>query len=288
MASWQYQMVDNSQLTTISDLTPHSIYTIRVQALTSVGPGPLSTPVQIKTQQGVPSQPEMLTAVDIGETKVTLQWNKPTHSAENILSYELYWNDTYAQEKHHRRIPVTENYTLTGLYPNTLYYVWLAARSQRGEGATTIPHPVRTKQYARSKRRGTRRCNRGSSWHDSSKRAAGNTNFYPRAQGLELSVSTEASNVSGIFCTTVHPFRPEFQEDITSRLSSPGVISQIDVSRIAGKRRRAIPASDPLVPINDPEFISRRTMAVQIARGPMERAIYAREGESESTGPWPS
>ncbi|XP_072749462.1 tyrosine-protein phosphatase Lar isoform X5 [Anoplolepis gracilipes] len=147
MASWQYQMVDNSQLTTISELTPHTIYTIRVQALTSVGPGPLSLPVQIKTQQGVPSQPEMLTAVEIGETKVMLQWSKPAHSAENILSYELYWNDTYAKEKHHRRIPVTENYTLTGLYPNTLYYVWLAARSQRGEGATTIPYPVRTKQY---------------------------------------------------------------------------------------------------------------------------------------------
>ncbi|XP_029170273.1 tyrosine-protein phosphatase Lar isoform X8 [Nylanderia fulva] len=147
MASWQYQMVDNSQLTTISELTPHTIYTIRVQALTSVGPGPLSLPVQIKTQQGVPSQPEMLTAVEIGETTVTLQWSKPAHSAENILSYELYWNDTYAKEKHHRRIPVTENYTLSGLYPNTLYYVWLAARSQRGEGATTIPYPVRTKQY---------------------------------------------------------------------------------------------------------------------------------------------
>ena len=97
MASWQYQMVDNSELTTISDLTPHTIYTIRVQALTSVGPGPLSLPVQIKTQQGVPSQPEMLTAIDIGETKVTLQWSKPAHSAENIVSYELYWNDTYAQ-----------------------------------------------------------------------------------------------------------------------------------------------------------------------------------------------
>lgn len=53
------------------------------------------------------------------------------------------------QEKHHRRIAVTENYTLTGLYPNTLYYVWLAARSQRGEGATTIPYPVRTKQYGK-------------------------------------------------------------------------------------------------------------------------------------------
>lgn len=108
MASWQYQMVDNSQLTTISELTPHTIYTIRVQALTSVGPGPLSLPVQIKTQQGVPSQPEMLTAVDIGETKVTLQWGKPTHSAENILSYELYWNDTYAKVSDYKFIIQTK------------------------------------------------------------------------------------------------------------------------------------------------------------------------------------
>lgn len=145
MAQWDSQVVDNNQLTTISELTPHTIYTIRVQAMTSVGPGPLSPPVHVKTQQGeivwieavasiehffagVPSQPSNLMASDIGESAVTLQWNKPTHSGESIASYELYWNDTYAKEKHHRRIPVTESYTLTGLYPNTLYYVWLAAR----------------------------------------------------------------------------------------------------------------------------------------------------------------
>jgi hypothetical protein len=52
MASWESQMVDNNQLTTISELTPHVIYTIRVQAFTSVGPGPLSLPVLVKTQQG--------------------------------------------------------------------------------------------------------------------------------------------------------------------------------------------------------------------------------------------
>ena len=97
MSNWQFQTVDNNQLTTISELTAHVIYTIRVQALTSVGPGPLSAPVQIKTQQGVPSQPEMLSAADITETTVTLKWEKPAHSAENILSYELYWNDTYSQ-----------------------------------------------------------------------------------------------------------------------------------------------------------------------------------------------
>lgn len=51
-ASWESQMVDNSELTTISELTPHAIYTIRVQAFTSMGAGPMSNPVQVKTQQG--------------------------------------------------------------------------------------------------------------------------------------------------------------------------------------------------------------------------------------------
>ena len=49
-----------------------------------------------------------------------------------------------------RRIPNLESYTLGGLYPDTLYYIWLAARSQRGEGATTPPIPVRTKQYGKN------------------------------------------------------------------------------------------------------------------------------------------
>lgn len=51
-ASWHSQMVDNSELTTISELTPLAIYTIRVQAFTSMGAGPMSNPVQVKTQQG--------------------------------------------------------------------------------------------------------------------------------------------------------------------------------------------------------------------------------------------
>ncbi|XP_075978547.1 tyrosine-protein phosphatase Lar isoform X7 [Anticarsia gemmatalis] len=147
LQSWHSQMMDNSHLTTISELTPHTVYTIRVQAFTSVGPGPISAPVQVKTQQGVPSQPSNLVAVEAGETSVTLSWRRPAHAGDNIVSYELYWNDTYAKEHHRKRIQITETYTLNGLYPNTLYYIWLAARSQRGEGATTPPIAVRTKQY---------------------------------------------------------------------------------------------------------------------------------------------
>lgn len=48
-----------------------------------------------------------------------------------------------------RRIAYTETYRLDDLYPDILYYIWLAARSQRGEGATTPPIPVRTKQHGK-------------------------------------------------------------------------------------------------------------------------------------------
>ena len=95
LSQWESQFVDNNKLTTISDLTPHTIYTIRVEAYTSIGPGPLSSPVQVKTQQGVPSQPSSLLAVEVGSTNIKLRWEQPDHSGENIISYELYWNDTY-------------------------------------------------------------------------------------------------------------------------------------------------------------------------------------------------
>jgi hypothetical protein len=45
----------------------------------------------------VPSQPSNLRTNEVGETSVTLQWSRPAHAGENIVSYELYWNDTYAK-----------------------------------------------------------------------------------------------------------------------------------------------------------------------------------------------
>ena len=50
LSQWESQFVDNNKLTTISDLTPHTIYTIRVEAYTSIGPGPLSNPVKVRME----------------------------------------------------------------------------------------------------------------------------------------------------------------------------------------------------------------------------------------------
>ena len=47
-----------------------------------------------------------------------------------------------------RTIPEGEGYVLEDLRPNTVYNLWLAAKSQRGEGASTAPISVRTDQHS--------------------------------------------------------------------------------------------------------------------------------------------
>lgn len=75
---------------------------------------------------------------------IHMQMNSIISTLKKYSILELLLNNIFP-----RRIPNVETYTLSGLYPDTLYYIWLAARSQRGEGATTPPIPVRTKQYGK-------------------------------------------------------------------------------------------------------------------------------------------
>ena len=49
---WTLHKVNNNQLTTIRNLLTNRTYTIVVQAFSSVGNGPLSEPISVKTQQG--------------------------------------------------------------------------------------------------------------------------------------------------------------------------------------------------------------------------------------------
>ena len=79
-----------------------------------------------------------------------LNWHKPAHSREAITGYEIYWNDTFSNQEYHRSIPTVESFTLGELYPDTLYFVWVAGKSLRGEGAATPPIPVRTEQYGKN------------------------------------------------------------------------------------------------------------------------------------------
>ncbi|XP_065508462.1 receptor-type tyrosine-protein phosphatase S isoform X6 [Caloenas nicobarica] len=144
VSNWQKHNVDDSLLTTVGSLLEDETYTVRVLAFTSVGDGPLSDPIQVKTQQGVPGQPMNFRAEAKTETSIMLSWSPPRQ--EIIVKYEL----LYKEGDHGREVPKnfdpTTSFTVEGLKPNTEYVFRLAARSALGLGAFTPEVRERTLQ----------------------------------------------------------------------------------------------------------------------------------------------
>jgi len=57
---WTVHPVDNSQLTTVTNLLTNRTYTMKVLAFTDVGDGPLSDPLPVTTSQGGSTNPTSL------------------------------------------------------------------------------------------------------------------------------------------------------------------------------------------------------------------------------------
>uniref|UniRef100_A0A452TWP1 protein-tyrosine-phosphatase n=1 Tax=Ursus maritimus TaxID=29073 RepID=A0A452TWP1_URSMA len=91
VGNWQKHNVDDSLLTTVGSLLEDETYTVRVLAFTSVGDGPLSDPIQVKTQQGVPGQPMNFRAEAKSETSIGLSWSPPRQ--DSIIKYELLFRE---------------------------------------------------------------------------------------------------------------------------------------------------------------------------------------------------
>ncbi|XP_071498430.1 receptor-type tyrosine-protein phosphatase delta-like, partial [Diadema antillarum] len=145
--SWFSVSVDASRLlTTISDLVTMQIYSVSVSAFTVVGEGPASSPIQVKTQQGVPSQPEQFRGEAISAFQIQLSWIMRDMETR-IIRYELYYNVSSSDEgpMHKTISPMTE-YVLDDLRPNTLYHIRLAARSETGEGASSPVISIMTEE----------------------------------------------------------------------------------------------------------------------------------------------
>ncbi|XP_074601531.1 tyrosine-protein phosphatase Lar isoform X2 [Brevipalpus obovatus] len=149
ISSWQYIEVDDSTLTTVNQLTVDVIYAVRVAAITeSRGEGPLSAPVQVRTKEGVPNQPQNLQVRALGPHSIELKWKKPT-SGSSISGYNVYINDTFQNTIYHitAAADIETRLITEKIYPDTLYFVSIAALSNAGEGAPTPPVPVRTEPF---------------------------------------------------------------------------------------------------------------------------------------------
>ncbi|XP_074834404.1 receptor-type tyrosine-protein phosphatase S isoform X5 [Carettochelys insculpta] len=135
VSNWQKHNVDDSLLTTVGSLLEDETYTVRVLAFTSVGDGPLSDPIQIKTQQGVPGQPMNFQAEAKTETSIRLSWSPPRQ--ETIVKYELDYREGDHGKPILKTFDPTTSFTVEGLKPNTEYVFRLAASSALGLGAYT-------------------------------------------------------------------------------------------------------------------------------------------------------
>nr|XP_046248903.1 protein tyrosine phosphatase receptor type Fa isoform X9 [Scatophagus argus] len=149
LSAWQKHNTDDSQLTTISGLTTDITYSLRVLGFTSVGDGPPSDVLQIKTQQGVPAQPSGFEAEAELDSRIMLSWLWPVQ--DPIISFELlYWEANNPTDKHHATFDPAGSYAVDGLKPDTLYMFSLAARSDMGLGVFTQPTEARTAQSSPS------------------------------------------------------------------------------------------------------------------------------------------
>ncbi|XP_053248717.1 receptor-type tyrosine-protein phosphatase F isoform X16 [Podarcis raffonei] len=144
LSKWQKHNTDDHHLTTVGSLINGATYSIRVLAFTSVGDGPPSDAIQIKAQQGVPSQPADFQAEAESDTRIMLTWQPAPQ--ERVTKYELvYWEETDGIQ-HKVDFDQTSSYALEGLKPDTLYKFQLAARSELGLGVYTPVLEARTAQ----------------------------------------------------------------------------------------------------------------------------------------------
>ncbi|XP_044225397.1 receptor-type tyrosine-protein phosphatase F isoform X5 [Thunnus albacares] len=144
LSAWQKHNTDDSSLTTISSLTPDITYSLRVLGFTSVGDGPPSDILQVKTQQGVPAQPSSFEAEAELDTRIVLTWLWPVQ--DPITKYELQYWEAGSDNKIHVTFNPAGSYAVDGLKPDTSYRFSLAARSEMGLGVYTQPIEARTAQ----------------------------------------------------------------------------------------------------------------------------------------------
>ncbi|XP_029308832.1 receptor-type tyrosine-protein phosphatase F isoform X8 [Cottoperca gobio] len=144
LSAWQKHNTDDSSLTTISGLTPDITYSLRVLGFTSVGDGPPSDVLQVKTQQGVPAQPSSFEAEAELDSRIMLTWLWPVQ--DPIIKYELQYWESDSENKIHVTFNPAGSYAVEGLKPDKSYRFSLAARSEMGLGVYTQPIEARTVQ----------------------------------------------------------------------------------------------------------------------------------------------
>ncbi|XP_064174211.1 tyrosine-protein kinase Mer [Anguilla rostrata] len=122
----------------IADLRAMTWYSMSVSCSNEIGPSPYSTWVQANTTEGVPSVPPHNLTVQLNESVLVVRWDAPPVEKVNgiLQGYDV----IISRGKHVSTIRSDTNAAyITVQEFNATYAVQVAARTQKGRGALSLP-----------------------------------------------------------------------------------------------------------------------------------------------------
>ena len=140
---WRQAYQGPDRGTDLRDLTPATLYHLRVCAVNSAGLSPFSSTVSMMTPSTHPSAPFNLTLISSTSSSLVFKWKKPAENGEKILHYNVEWS---GQDKEVRSEQVyRRKLNLENLKPDNNYTVKVQAVNSRGKGPFSQPLRLSTK-----------------------------------------------------------------------------------------------------------------------------------------------
>ncbi|KAL5278678.1 PTPRD family protein [Megaselia abdita] len=137
----------------LDELKRWTEYKIWVLAGTSVGDGPRSHPILVKTHEDVPGDPQDVIATPLNSTSIHVTWKPPLEKARNgiIRGYHIHVQEAREEGKggYHNepiKFDVVDalQYNVSGLQPDTKYSIQVAALTRKGDGDRSTAVIVKT------------------------------------------------------------------------------------------------------------------------------------------------
>lgn len=128
-------------------LEENSEYHFKVRAYTSKGSGPWSSRISIITPADVPPSPKEVQAMATTDNSVQVWWNEMTYFAD-ILGFRVFYTPSTASEdldlSSVKTVGLTSSAELTGLIPNSMYAIRVAAFTEKNLGRLSDLITVKT------------------------------------------------------------------------------------------------------------------------------------------------
>ncbi|KAK3612593.1 hypothetical protein CHS0354_042101 [Potamilus streckersoni] len=139
----------------LQSLSTWTVYKIWVLAFTSVGDGPLSEPIWVRTDEDVPGEPKRVKVEAVNSTTIFVEWHPPQAQERNgiIRGYYVFYvevdNNDEPIQSTEKRIDTEDgnkmDAVIVNLKPDTRYHVQVAGYTRRGDGIRSKPRTITTK-----------------------------------------------------------------------------------------------------------------------------------------------